>query len=285
VRPRVAGPLLGLLSLLVTAACGGGSSDPGLGAAPGFASSTTSTTAPPRLAATALDGRTFATDEIDGYDLIDGTDLRLTFTDGRLTAYAGCSSMVAPYELAGGRVSWSAGPVIASAVCPDARRLQDGWVQDRLLIGMEASLDDEQLRLATDDITMVLDQIGEVQEPDGAADAPLLGTRWLLLRAIGVDGPLEPPSGSAAPSLRISGNEAADIFGGCNQGTAPVALERGGALLRFGELVITDIRCDDEATALEALIRSVLDGPTIAAVSGQRLTISKGTDALIYQAA
>lgn len=285
-RPRVAGLLVGPLCLLATVACGGGASeDPGLGAAPGFAPTTTSTTAPPQLTGAALDGRSFATEEIDGYDLVDGTDLRMTFANGLLTAYAGCSSMVAPYELESGRLSWRASPVVASAMCLGDRRLQDLWVRDRLLEGVEASLVGGQLRLRTDDLSTDLDQIGEVQAPEDADGAALLDTRWVLVRAIGTDGPLEIPSGAAAPTLRISSNSVADIFTGCNQGTAPVVIERGGSSIEFGEIAITDVSCGERETALEERVAAVLDGPTGSAVSGRRLTITKGEDVLIYEAA
>lgn len=286
-RPRPVALLAGALAVaLGLAACGGGGSDPsGIGATPGIASTTSTTEPAPVVGATAVRGRTFIAgpDDIDGYDLVADTELHLAFTDRLVTITAGCTTMTAPFDLRAGRLSWGAPPVAAPESCPGERQLQDQWVIDRLVEGVEIIAGDDGLALRSDDGEVELRLIE--QEGSGTADdQPLFGTAWSLVTVVDDDVATPVPAGMTTPTLRISGSSTASFFDGCNQGTVAVSVEADGEVLRFGEPTMTGTPCSDEADALATSMLGVLDGSTLAQVNGTTLTIEKGSSALVFRA-
>ena len=110
------------VGLLVTA-CGGDSDS---SASDGSSSSQSTVTAAD------LDGSTFQSTSVEGHDLVAGSDVRLTFEDGSLSANAGCNTMSSSYDVTDGRLAWTGPPMATMMGCPDDLMNQDTWLSDLL---------------------------------------------------------------------------------------------------------------------------------------------------------
>lgn len=276
-----AGALLGASVLvLVLVGCGGGS--PASEATPGLTSTTTISEPPAALRADDLDAHAFVAgaDDVDGYRLADGTNLQLAFQPGLLTVDAGCQVLIAPYDLVAGRIEWATDPLREPGACPPERLFQDRWIADRLLEGVEASLEGKVLTLRGDGVELRL-RDDPARSPD---DAPLVGTTWLLTTLLDGDDASTGGGGSAPPRLRIQPSGAAEVFDGCNEGSAVVQLESDGAILRFGEIQATRAGCEGSVAEVADAIAAALDGAVLAEVQGDTLTITKGDRTLVLRA-
>jgi heat shock protein HslJ len=153
--------------LLLTVGCG--SDDPVVsdgGAAPDGSS----------LDPDALEGRTFLSQSVAGYELAPGGEtIRLTFEEGRLGASAGCNQMSSDVEVDGSTLSWSGEPMSTMMGCSEELMAQDAWLTELLTGGMEVTLDGPSLVLVAGDVTIEL-----LDEQDAAPDQPLTSTTWTL---------------------------------------------------------------------------------------------------------
>ena len=75
----------------------------GASADPTTTSSTSTTAAPTTTVdlAAALDGRTFVSTAVEGYTLVDGTQIPLTFDGANLAAAGGCNQLASTWSLEG----------------------------------------------------------------------------------------------------------------------------------------------------------------------------------------
>ena len=156
------------VGLLVTA-CGGDSDS---SASDGSSSSGSTVTA------SDLDGSTFQSTSVEGHDLVAGSDVRLTFEDGSLSANAGCNTMSSSYDVTDGRLAWTGPPMATMMGCPDDLMNQDTWLSDLLQAGADATLEGDDLTLVSGDVTLHLQR--ETTEP--AAD--FLGKTWTVTEII-----------------------------------------------------------------------------------------------------
>ena len=74
----------------------------------------------------------------------------------------------------------------------------------------------------------------------------------------------------------------AAVFTGCNSGSTTV--EVADATLTFGPIAMTKMACPGAASELEATVTTVLDGEVDYTVDGDTLTITKGSQGLVYRA-
>lgn len=277
------GALVGSVALLL-AGCGGGGGAEVTGAVPGL----TSTTVAPSsdgsaLEADDLDARRLVAeaDDVDGYRLADDTTLELSFQPGLLTVHAGCLVLSAPYELVEDRLAWRTDPLTAPGTCRPERQFQDRWIADRLVEGLEASVDGDGVALRDGEVVIRLRD-----DPTGAIDdAPLIGTTWLLATVVDDGGGASTVAGGPAPPrLRIAPSGAAELFDGCNEGSVVVAVEADGAVLRFGPIQATGAECDGPVAEVAEALAATLDGTVFAQVDGRTLTIAKGDRTLVLRA-
>lgn len=177
-------------------------------------------------------------------ELVTGTRIGLTFTDGQLSANAGCNSM-------GGPVTFANGHLVVKDLattdmgCPgDGRHQQDEFVATFLGASPAYTLQGGTLDLTTADARIVLGPREEV-EPD----RPLEGTRWEVTHvtqgppADAAADPNASVSASAPPTgafLQLNGDKVTGSDG-CNSfmGTATV----DGATITFGPLASTKKAC------------------------------------------
>jgi heat shock protein HslJ len=127
----------------------------------------------PTPAPPTLDGHTYLSTGIQGATLVAGTQVRLTFADGSLTASGGCNIMGGSYSIDGDRLT--AGQMFMTEMaCDAARQRQDEWLA-RFLGNVRLALAGDTLTMSDGAVTLtLLDQ--EIATPD----EPLEGTRWVL---------------------------------------------------------------------------------------------------------
>ena len=220
-----------------------------------------------------LKDRTFLSSSVtergDPRPLVSGTRIRLTFSNGRITASAGCNTMSGTVRIEDDRLVISD---LGSTEmgCDAARHSQDEWLASLLTASPSYVLDDTRLQLRiTDTVIDLLDR--EVADPD----RPLQQTVWA------VDGIID---GSAASSIP-AGTSATIVFGddavnlsiaSCNEGTGDVKITP--ATIDVGRLVMTDVACSGPPAQLEAAIVRVLDGKIdyVIEAASLRLTGSNG---------
>lgn len=103
-----------------------------------------------------LAGRSFTSTEVRGHDLVEGSTVTLTFTDGRISAQAGCNTL-------NGSAAWDADALevpepLASTMmaCEEPLMAQDTWLSSFLTSSPALDLDGDTLTLGDDATGMTL---------------------------------------------------------------------------------------------------------------------------------
>jgi heat shock protein HslJ len=242
--PRTALALVAL-SALAVAACGS-DSDSGSGSAP---------------TADDLAGQAFESTDVTGYDLVEGTTIKLGFEAETLGAQAGCNTQSGGYTITDGALDVS--PMAATMMaCDEALMDQDTWLAEFLTSSPEISLDGDTLTLTGSDATISLEAI---------AATPLEGTTWVLTGTVATEAISSLPADAEA-TLTITDGQAA-IQTGCNSGSGTV--EVTDTTMTFGPIAITKMACPEELTTLENSVLAVLDGEVTYEIAGDKLSIRK----------
>jgi heat shock protein HslJ len=242
--PRTAIALVAL-SALALAACGS-DSDSASGSTP---------------TADDLAGQGFESTEVTGYDLVEGTTIKLGFETDTLGAQAGCNSQSGGYSIADGALDVSA---MASTMmaCDEALMDQDAWLAEFLTSSPEISLDGDTLTLTGSDATISLEAV---------AATPLEGTTWVLTGTVATEAISSLPPDAEA-TLTITDGQAA-IQTGCNSGSGTVEIT--DTTMTFGPIAITKMACPEELTTLENSVLAVFDGEVTYEIAGDKLSIRK----------
>jgi len=263
---------LGMVAVLVLAACG--SSDPDTSSDDTTTKAKGSTTTTAGASSTPeLDGMAFTATGVEGYEPVAGSQLTLTFQDGSLSVNAGCNTMTSAYEVNGDQLAWTGTPAATMMGCSDELMNQDTWLINLFTDGVTAALDGEELTLTSDDVTITLATV---------PDAELVGTAWALESTIANEAvSTSAPPELGVPTLKISEDGSAQVFTGCNTGSTTV--EVTDTTLTFAPLAMTRMFCEDAAD-LETAVTTVLEGETTYVIDGSTLTITKGETGLVYTA-
>jgi heat shock protein HslJ len=225
--------------------------------------------------AESLDGRTFLSTATTGFDLVEGTRVRIQFVDGRFSASAGCNILGATYLLDDGALRVDGGIEMTEMGCESALMTQDSRLADLLGSSPTVTLDGDTLTIASSwaSITL-LDR--RVAEPD----RPLADTLWQLTTLIDGDSASSVPNGSYA-TLQLADGRLL-VATGCNTGSA-TATVTGGTLV-LGPLMLTRKACSDELMRLESSVVAVLDGTITFTIEADSLTLTRGDLGLGYLA-
>lgn len=190
--------------------------------------------------------------------LVTGTRIGLTFTDGRLSANAGCNSMSGPVTFTGGKLV--VGDLAQTDLgCPgDGRHQQDEFVARFLGESPAYTLSGGVLDLETADARILLGPREDV-EPD----LPLEGTRWEVTHVT-----QGPPAGAAAdPNASVSASaplagaflvlDGRKVSGsdGCKSFNGAATIE--GGKITFGPLAMKKKACPGQESVLAVLDGSV----------------------------
>ncbi|HZB41545.1 MAG TPA: META domain-containing protein [Ilumatobacter sp.] len=232
-------------------------------------------TAPSGELAVAIESREFVSSHVEGYELVEGSQIRLTFGDW-LAASGGCNYLDFTWSLDGDRLVIPEWGTTDMACEPAALMDQDDWLLSFLTTGPTVALEGDTLTLTGDDavITLLDDEVVD-------ADRPLDGTTWALTDLINAPA-TAPAAGTEAPMINFAAAEV-DIDTGCNTGRATYDADAG--TLTIASIRLTRTACtDQDTTAREAAVLAVLEGTSTYEIEGDELTITNGDTGLIYRA-
>ena len=187
-----------LAMLMPLAACGDDDSS---------GSDASSDDSPAPVTAADLAGRTFVSTTVTGFELIDGTAIRISFEEDHLSASAGCNTVGGAYTVENGLLSVSEPSATLMACDPKL------MTQDDQLIGFLT--DDPSITVSGDVLTLTgADVTVEMRQDSGEDGAPLVGTSWTLDSIVDGDTAASVPSGVEPPTLEISdAGEAVGVHG------------------------------------------------------------------------
>jgi heat shock protein HslJ len=255
-------------ALVVLAACGDESVDPGAS----VATSVPSPTPPPGTEPSAepsieLDGREFLSTRSDGFEIVDGSTIRVSFADGMMTASPGCNMLSGGrYTIDGDTISVEPAGMTEMA-CDVPRMDQDARFVEFLSGPLTITLEADELTLTSSAASITfLDR--RVADPD----RPLEATSWVVDTIISGEAASSVP-GNAVASLTIV-DGVAQVEAGCNSGTAPVTV--GDGTITFGPLVVTDMACETPVMELEEAVVATLTGDVTYQITASRLTLTNG---------
>lgn len=275
-------PLLGLTLTLV--AC-----TSGMLGAPSPAAPTPGTPAPPTPApptnppagtGPALNGRTFLSIKVmDGgvaKPLVQGTVIRISFTDGQIGASAGCNTIGGTYTLDGDTLIFQGGGMTEMG-CDPARHAQDDWLAAILGARPTITLNGNDLVLTSGTTTItMLDK--EIADPDRA----LVGQTWTLSSIITGEAVSSVPAGVTA-TITFHDDGSVDIQPGCNSGGGRYEVD--GESISFTDLITTEMACMGGGGQVEAAVLSVLSAQSITwAIDAGSLTLMAGDIGLQFSA-
>ena len=240
-------------------------------------------TTPDSTAPTSLDGRTFLSTGSAGFELAEGTLVRIEFRNGTLSASAGCNLLGGGYRIDGAILRIDGGLAMTVMGCEEELMDQDTRFADLLMAGPTVALDGGTLLLTTADASiMFLDR--EIADPD----RPIGSTVWTLTTIIDGESASSVPTDATSTLTFVNGTDTADgtalVATGCNTGSATVSLGEG--TITFGPLTLTKVACEQPLMDLESSVQSVLAGDVTFEIEARSLTItsSSGSAGLQYVA-
>lgn len=247
--PRTAIALLALTGLTV-AACGSDDSDTSSRSGDGGATPTEQD----------LSGKRFVSTEVTGGEIVEDSEITMSFDDGSVSVNAGCNTMNGGFEIADGTLV-TAQFASTMMACDEPLMEQDGWLSDFLSASPTIALDGSTLTLGGDGTTITLEEI---------ESAPLIGTTWLVTGTVATQAVSSVPVGSTA-SITIADNGTVAVDTGCNGGSGSV--EVTDTTLTFGPIATTRRACVDELNALEASVLNVLQGDVTYEIEDDSLSL------------
>jgi heat shock protein HslJ len=260
------------VAVALVGACGEDSND---SAAPVSSDGGAATSAPPAdggggtVTAADLEGRTFVSTSVEGHDLVEGTTISIGFSDGRLSANAGCNTLGAPATIEDGALVPTGPLATTEMACEPALMAQDEWLAALLGAGPTVRLDGDELTLDGGDAGSITLLDREVAEPD----LPIEGTQWVVDGIVANDAVSSLPVGVTA-SLTIEGGTAM-VETGCNSGSGSV--EVGDDTLTFGPLAITLRACEPEVGQVEQAVLLTLSDRVDYEIDSDRLSLRRDT--------
>lgn len=258
-------PILLGLATIALAACGADDEGDGTPVTdPAPPATLPPATLPPITEPLDLAGREFLVTGVDGYDVVDGTTIRVTFEADTLSINAGCNTIFGDYEIAGDRLIGGEFATTEMGCEPDLMA-QDRWITDIMSLEPRLELDGDTLTITgvAGTVLTLLDLT--VADPD----RPLEGVRWVLDGIRTQDAVSTVPQGVVVSITFKDGR--ALVEAGCNTGSAGVTI--ADDTIEFGALALTRMLCEPDAMEVEALVSATLAGEVTYQIDADRLTI------------
>jgi len=223
-----------------------------------------------------VDGVTFTATSVTGYDLAPGATLGLIFADGSLGITGGCNTQNAPYVVDGDRLTLTGDAMSTMMACDQPLMDQDTWIVGLLQAGATLSGTADALTLTSGDVVI------ELTSAAAGSDAALVGPTWTLDSIIDGETASNVPAGVEAPTVTFADDGTVSVFTGCNRGSTTV--KAGATTITFAPLATTKMACEPDAMALEATVAAVLDGDVAYELDGDSLSLTNGTQSLVFRA-
>ncbi|MBF6335512.1 META domain-containing protein [Nocardia abscessus] len=210
-------------------------------------------------------GRTFLSTNVEGTPIPGGGPLTISFSEGRVTADAGCNKFTGAAEL-DDHVLHVSGLSTTLMACEDDRRDADEWLSGLLNSQPSWRLDDSRLTLHSPDRTVTL-----LDKKVARPDKPVKGTTWLVTGFITDNSQVRSRAlDEAQPTLAIAEDGSVSGTTGCNRLTG--SAEVSGTQIVF-RVATTKMLCSPEAMEVEQSMLQALDGKTAVTVDADMLTL------------
>lgn len=221
---------------------------------------------------TGIEGRDFLLDSVEGYTLVTGTSLRLSFEDGQLSFSAGCNSHFGSYTLCDGKLCVS-GLGNTDIGCDPQRHAQDEWFSDFFTATPQLSIAGAALTLQGASATLELVD-REVADPD----RPLAGRVWTVDTLIQGGAASNVPT-ARPPTLEFRTDGSLRVFTTCNSGEG--SYTRNGQTLTLSPVLYTEAGCTSSGQPVEQSVQGVMTaGDVTFEIEANRLTVTRGNTGL-----
>lgn len=222
-----------------------------------------------------LADQTFHSTSIEGHALVAKSRLTLRFDADTMAVSAGCNTMSAPYEVTDGRLAWSTEAAATMIGCPDDLAKQDTWLAGLFREGIGADLDDTDLVLTDEGVTIHLAAVTDVPLDDAFART------WTLTTIIDGDTAASVPASlDRTPTIVVDADGQAQVDTGCNTGRTTVDVD--GQRLTFSPMALTRMACPGSASQVEQAMVEVLSGSVAASFDGTTLTLTASDAGLAF---
>lgn len=236
-------------------------------------SSETESVAEDDLAATS-----YVASNVEGRDLVAGSEILLVFELGTMTATAGCNIMFGGYEIDDGLLRWSDAPAQTQRACRDEAAAQDDWLTNLLTEGASASFEGDDLVLTSGEVRIELTEKSAAQ----ADLSSLLGRTWTVVGTITEGETQRLARGNRPPRLGVRATGLSRLNTGCNVGRTVVRVRDDA--FEFGPTTTTRQACRQPERETERRVLAVLDGRTDDVYThGATLVVKKGDYGLVVQ--
>ncbi|WP_109526912.1 MULTISPECIES: META domain-containing protein [Nocardia] len=258
-----------LLLLTALAAVGCSDNDPDSASSSSTPPSTATTSAAPttNTSASTPMGHTYVSTTVQGTPIPGDGPLTLTFTDNRVSAYAGCNTASGSVTFDGDvlRVGDLASTLIG---CPEPQAGADQWMNTLLTAAPTWRLEGTTLTLRDKDQTVTL-----VDRKVASPDKPLKGTDWVVTEIITRDARTTSQTlAETRPTLLIAEDGTVSGTTGCNRMTGTADIDPSGSPVTF-RLATTRMACPPEVMEVESAVLSALDGTATADIDADTLTL------------
>lgn len=108
-----------------------------------------------------LADQSFVSGNVVGHDLVEGSQITLSFEDDRLAVNAGCNNISGGYTHDDGALAWDGPALSTKMACDPALMDQDQWLNSLLEDGVETSSDGADLVLSSGDVTMEFSRVDQ----------------------------------------------------------------------------------------------------------------------------
>ncbi len=216
-----------------------------------------------------LAGKAFTLAQAAGVDVPASSSLQLAFEPVQLAVTGGCNTMSGGYSIVNAKLVVTQFAMTEMACTDDALMAFDTTIADFLAASPSIIVAGDVMTLANDSITITL------RENAPIVDSALEGTKWTVTGTVQGDGTM---SLDTEPATLLLNDGTAEVFAGCNTGTAAYTID--GERITFAELALTRMGCDAAATSLETTVTRVLTGTLTYDIEGTKLTLFQGTDGL-----
>lgn len=217
-------------------------------------------------------GTTYVLAEASGVEIPEASAFQLAFTDVDMTGSGGCNTMSGPYTVENSKLV-APDLAVTQIACAEDLMAFDDAVSAFLTASPGIVIASDVMTLQNSDITMTFREAAPV------VDSPLEGTTWTVTGTVQGD---VTQSLDTEPATMLLNDGTAEVFAGCNTGSAPYTVD--GTSITFEPLVLTRMACEDVAMQLEATVTEMLQGTVEYDIEGTKLTIFQGTDGLTFTA-
>jgi heat shock protein HslJ len=232
-----------------------------------------STTTSATSLAASLQG-TFVSTDVQGFTLVPGTHVAITFDGSNISANGGCNTLASTWSLDGDVLVVPQMAQTAMACTPAGLMDQDTWLAAVLTSKPTVAVDGDTLTITAKGSTVTL---------KAEADQALEGVAWTVASVDANGRSQEVAAGGRTPMIELTGGKVA-VDTGCNNGNGPYTL--GTGTITFGAIAITRALCTDPAAQnVEQAMLAVLQGTASYAIDGDLMTMTNAGTTLHLQAA